>query len=398
MNSNTDPRRTHRGLLLAGIALIALAAILLSSCGGGVGSGGTGSFGSAPVSGLGSVFVGGIEFDDSHATVLDDDGMALTASTPPVRLGMTVDVQGGDVVQGPNGPSASASTIQLARLAVGPVTSSDIAGHTLTVLGQVLQINGSTVFDAAIQGGLAGLRPGDSVSVYALADALGEPVATRIEPASPSAPSRLRGFAANVNTQARRLAIGSAQLDYSAAANTPADLATGRFVHVKISGATPSGVLQVGAFLPATRAPGEATQAVGEGVVAAPIPGVSFRLGALIVDVHGAIISPPGSVLSAGEQVQVQGRLQDGTLVADTVTVTAPEASGKRSYQLVGAPSALDATAQTFVVRGVGVDYGAAQFVNGTVALLAAPNVTVHVQGTLSPDGTRVQARTVVFP
>ena len=96
--------------------------------------------------------------------------------------------------------------------------------------------------------------------------------------------------------------------------------------------------------------------------------------------------------------MQVQGRLQDGTLVADTVTVTPPEASGKRSYQLVGAPSALDATAQTFVVRGVGVDYGAAQFVNGTVALLAAPNVTVHVQGTLSPDGTRVQARTVVFP
>jgi hypothetical protein len=68
------------------------------------------------------------------------------------------------------------------------VTSVDTANSTLTVLGQVLQVNGSTVFDASIRGGLAGLHAGDGVSAYALPDVLGHPVATRIEPASPSEP------------------------------------------------------------------------------------------------------------------------------------------------------------------------------------------------------------------
>ncbi len=395
MNSNTDSQPSYRGLVLAGIAVLAIFAILLSSCGGGVGSGGTGSFSSAPVTGFGSIFAGGIEFDDTQATVLDDDGVAMSA---PVQLGAIAEVQGGDVVQGPNGPSASASTIQLARLAVGPVSSSDVNGHTLTVLGQALQINGSTVFDPAIHGGLSGLRPGDKVSAYALADALGNPLATRIELANSNEPWRLRGFAANVDAQTKRMAIGSAMLDYSAAANTPADLATGQFLHVKISGTAANGVLQVSGFLPSSKAPADAATVVSEGVVAAPIPGASFRLGALNVDTHGATISPVGSVLSAGEHVLVQGQLQGGTLVANSVTVTPPEANGKRSYQLVGTLTAFNATTQTFAVKGVTVIYSAAQFVNGTVASLAAANATVHVQGPLSSDGTQVQAQTVTFP
>lgn len=47
------------------LALLCLA--LLAACGGGVGTGGTGSYGAAPVAGYGSIFVGGIEFDTAHA-------------------------------------------------------------------------------------------------------------------------------------------------------------------------------------------------------------------------------------------------------------------------------------------------------------------------------------------
>ena len=260
--------------------------------------------------------MGGIEFDDSHASVLDDDGATLAAASNPVRLGMTVDVQGGDVSTGANGPIASASAIQWSRLAVGPVTSVDMANGTLTVLGQVLQSNGSTVYDAAIRGGLTGLHAGDAVCAYALADALGRPVATRIELASASEPWRLRGFASSVDAQTRRLVVGSAQLDYGTATNPPADLMAGQFVHLRINGAGVNGVLQVGSFLPSTRAPSDAARVVTEGVVAAPVAGVSFRLGALSVDARTASVSPQGATWAAGEQVQVQGHLQGGSFVA----------------------------------------------------------------------------------
>jgi hypothetical protein len=53
---------------------------------------------------------------------------------------------------------------------------------------------------------------------------------------------------------------------------------------------------------------------------------------------------------------------------------------------------------QTFVVRNVGVDYSAAHFANGSAAMLANPNVSVHLKGSLSVDGTLVQAAQISFP
>ena len=54
-----------------GMALAALAAVLLLRCGG-VGTGGTGGFASSLITGFGSVIVGDVEFDDRTAIVLDD--------------------------------------------------------------------------------------------------------------------------------------------------------------------------------------------------------------------------------------------------------------------------------------------------------------------------------------
>jgi hypothetical protein len=397
------PPRLSRFLAVAGLGLLAAMAMLLASCGGGVGTGGTGSFSGAgsysmaPVSGFGSIFVGGVEFDDARAAILDDDGGALAGGRAAIRLGMVVEVQGGEVTPGPVAPAAVASKVQLARLVVGTVASVDNAAGRLTVLGQALQTNSSTVFDPALQRGLAGLRVGDTVSAHALPDAAGNAVATRIEPADPGETWRLRGFAAAVDAQARRFTVGSATLDYASAANLPPDLASGQFVHVKIARNPSAGVLRVASFVPATTAPGDAASVTTEGVLTAPGNGGLLRIGALNLDVRGATVVPASSVLLPGMQVLVQGRLDGGTLVADTVTVTPSEASERRTYQLVGSLTGLDEAAETFVVRDVTVDYSAARFVNGTVASLSAPEATVHVQGTLSADRTFLQARMVVF-
>ena len=98
----TPTPKTSRARL-ARLLLAALGAFLFG-CGGGVGTGGTGSYGAAPIDGFGSIFVGGIEFDDSAATRLDEDGQPLADGE--LRLGMTVQVEGGPVTAAPARPRA----------------------------------------------------------------------------------------------------------------------------------------------------------------------------------------------------------------------------------------------------------------------------------------------------
>ena len=69
-----------------------LAVLLSCGGGGGVDSGGTGAappatLASGPVTGLGSVTVNGVRFDDSTASVVDQDDMALT--TDQLQVGMS---------------------------------------------------------------------------------------------------------------------------------------------------------------------------------------------------------------------------------------------------------------------------------------------------------------------
>ena len=387
--------------LAAGLLLAWFAASLLTSCGGGVGTGGTGSFGSAPVSGFGSILVGGIEFDDSQAIVVDDDGVDLPADHASLRLGTMTEVEGGEVTDGLAGPTAVAATVHLARLVVGPVTAVDVNGRTLNVLGQTLQVNGSTALDASMRTGLAGLHVGDVVAAHALADAAGRPVATRIEPATSGEAWRIRGFVAGLNPATRRFSVGAATLDFSTAANVPTGLADGQYVHVKLANVTNVAIgsaLTVSRFLQASSTPIEAARVVIEGLVVALSSDGNFRIGALTVDGSVAAVLPAPAALVAGAQAQVEGRLQANTLVASKVTLLTPQQADQRTYRLAGTVSALNSAAQTFVLRNVGIDYSAARFVNGTAGTLAVPGGFVHVQGRLSADGTRVQANQIVFP
>ena len=84
-----EPTRRHALLALLGTAL-------LPACGGGtdvagVSSGGTGSFTSGTITGLGSVIVNGIRYDDSTASVTIG-GVSSAASA--LQLGMVVRIQG----------------------------------------------------------------------------------------------------------------------------------------------------------------------------------------------------------------------------------------------------------------------------------------------------------------
>ena len=68
-----------------------LAALTIAACGGGsdsaaVGSGGTGSFSVGTITGFGSVFVNGQRYDDSSASVSDEDGPRSRTDDGALRI------------------------------------------------------------------------------------------------------------------------------------------------------------------------------------------------------------------------------------------------------------------------------------------------------------------------
>ena len=84
----------RKGLLLTLLS----SAMVIAGCGGGsdsasnlpVGGGGTGSLSVGPISGIGSIILNGVRYDDSLARVLNDDGELRNRNE--LKLGMIVRV------------------------------------------------------------------------------------------------------------------------------------------------------------------------------------------------------------------------------------------------------------------------------------------------------------------
>src|SRR5262245_47627784 len=134
-----------RRLRCAAAALL----LALSACGG-VETGGTGptasSYVEGPVTGFGSVIVGGIRFDDSNARIEDSDGAMRDRGE--LRLGMRVEVEAGTIATAGDGArSATATRVRIAPGLLGPVATLDAAGSTFGVLGQTVRVGSFTVVD-----------------------------------------------------------------------------------------------------------------------------------------------------------------------------------------------------------------------------------------------------------
>jgi hypothetical protein len=119
-----------------GSAMVMFAAAVMAGCGGSVGVGGTGAYASGPVDGFGSIFVGGIEFDDASAAVFDDDGAPSTRAA--LRLGMGTEVDSGAIGGTADAPTATATSIHVVAEVVGLAHAIDVPNGTLTVFEQTV--------------------------------------------------------------------------------------------------------------------------------------------------------------------------------------------------------------------------------------------------------------------
>ena len=396
--------RIRQAALLAALAATAV----VTACGGGgsADAGATGASSITPtaftqgtITGFGSIVVNGVRFDESAASVSDDAGNPSTAQA--LRLGMRVEVDHADVDA--RASTARAAAVRYGSLVLGPVASVDAAGNSLTVLGQVVDISRSTVFSETLAAGLSALAVGAVIEVHGLADAAtGHITATRVEAAGSATRYKLRGTLAGLNTSAKTFNIGAAAISYATLASTavPSSLADGVALRVELA-TVQSGGFWVASALGVKGPRGEHGNGLGghvRGKITAFTSSSSFTLDGVVVDASGASFPDGSSGLALGVEVEVDGTVSKGVLVANKVSIESRhQGDDSHQWQLFGAITALDSAARTFVVRGVSVTYGAATtYVDGSLADLAVGR-KVHVKGSVGSTRSQVQAAVVSF-
>lgn len=224
---------------LAGLLATGLVASLVACGGGGgssagVGTGGTGSFAVGSISGLGSIIVNGVRYDDSSASVEDDDGTA--GSTSSLSIGQVVEVHGSVNSDGVSGKATRVTYYSELR---GPVTEIDTGAGTLKVFGQVVKVTPTTVFLGASD--LAGLAVGNVVEVYGLPDASGVITATRINReantiSAYSSDFRMRGVISGLSGTApnQQFMIGTVTVNLNSSTDVRGTIADGAFAKVRL--------------------------------------------------------------------------------------------------------------------------------------------------------------------
>jgi hypothetical protein len=386
-------------------ALAACLLLMLGACGGGVETGGTGPTGSAyvegPITGFGSIVVGGIRFDERRATVSDADDRPFDRAN--LRLGMVVEVQSdrpGD--DGSGGRSATATRVRLGGSLVGPLEAITPGGTFIRVLGQVVRVPTATVFEG-VPGGLTGLMVGDVLEVHGFPSpdiALSDLVATRVERRT-SAPAqfRVRGIARDVNITGTppTLRVGTATFDLGAS-GVPAGLTNGMVVRLTTGTTLVSGRWPVIAAAVESRRLDDRDEAEVEGLVTAFSSATSFSVNGVPVNASSAAF--PDGPVSLGARVEVEGRVANGVLVATEVELRSDDEVFNDGIDLRGTLSGLNRTARTFVLRGVTIFYGTVplpEYVSPATEAALADGLCARVRGRLDADRTRALATRIEF-
>ena len=396
-------RLSHwRTALAAGVTLAATA--VLVACGGGGGDttpttatpAAATSDSQGAITGFGSVFVGGVRFDDSTAAVADEDGNSRSSSD--LTLGMMVEVDGGNIDRA--AATALAVRIRWGSEIVGPVGTVDTAASTVRVLGQTVLVTTSTVFDSTLAGGLSALSAGAVIEVHGILDpANGRVVATRIEPRAGALAFKLRGVIAALNTTAKTFTINGQLISYAGlpSGNVPPGLTNGQVVRVLLQTTQVGGVWVATGLRGGLRLPEARQEAHVEGVITVFTSATNFEISGLRVDAATASFPDGTAGVVLGARVEVEGSVTNGVLVATKVEIEARRTPEQRPLELRGELGNLNTTAKTFALRGLTVWYGGTvEYQGGTEATLANGR-RVEIKGVLSSDRTRLEARRIEF-
>ena len=212
-------RKTDQNVLAA-IALF----LLLVSCGpspqagGGIGgTGNTASVTSGPITGFGSVFVSGYEYDTGHTSMTVD---GKSGSQSDLKKGMVVLVNATLTHNYGTSepPQRTANRLVYEDTVEGVVQSVAQDGSNLVVLGQTVSITSSTILDATAtipgQNALKLLPGRDLVEVSGFVTGNGTIVGTLIDLKTGVPDYEVKGYIMNHHSDQTTFEIGSLTVDY----------------------------------------------------------------------------------------------------------------------------------------------------------------------------------------
>jgi len=387
MNHDNTPRLSRRQTLLA---LVGTA--LLPACGGGgdfagLSSGGTGAFTSGVITGLGSIIVNGIRYDDRQARVTFN---GVPGSTNDLQLGMVVRVSGPSVTpaSGP-GTLATATATDIVSKAEwkGQVGSVNLAASTFTLFGLTVHVRPNTVF---AYGPFDASLAGRHVEVYGFIDVQNGILslqATRVEVES-RAPAAyiLTGIVSDLGATTFRL--GTVTIDHASAIK-PLTLRNGDLVEVMLRTTPNPGNIWVATVVDIENFHASLNQQEVdiEGTITSFTDANRFSVSGIPVDASGAIIRPAPGSLALGVRVEVEGVVRDGVVIASEVELD--DEDDDDYFEFYGAVSELNTIDRTFVVRGTRVRYdvGTTTFEPADALQRLVNGLRVEVRAVLDANG-----------
>jgi len=328
----------------------AIAVVLgLSACGGG-GSGSTSDATSAStatvgtITGFGSVFVNGVEYETTGTSITID---GVPASESDLAVGMVAELDGSA-----SGSTGVAVSINVADELEGVVQSNSIPSGgtigTMVIMGQTVTIDANTLFESKVATipAIDQVSGGNIVEVNGYSDGNGNVIATRVEVKAVDMSSygdsiEVKGVISNLDTVAQTFDLGGLTVDYSGAILDSIVLADGLYVEVK------SNTAPGGSTLTASRIEmeddGKKGQQGNEGEemeikgIIASVSGNDFRLmdGTNVITDSGTKSDDDGSInLVVGAMVEVEGRFNAaGDLVAQKISMEDNDASSQSEYR-----------------------------------------------------------------
>ncbi|KHF26685.1 DUF5666 domain-containing protein [Solemya velum gill symbiont] len=293
----------------------------LSSCGGGgtIASGGSGGTGisTGSIGGFGSIFVNGIEFDISGATLFRD-GIQIFNDND-FELGEVVTIEGSiDSASG----TGVATSVTYDEILVGPVTTAQGADpdvQPIEVLGQTIRILPSTVLSADI----ATMTQGVFVEISGYYNADQEIVATSIKVVGATTiEAKLFVDGVDLTTSpdefdSNDLTVLLADLSHV----TPADMVQVTAASNALAGTT---LTASSVTVIVSSSPAQGTEIELEGIITSFISPSHFFVNGVEVTTDGGTIieNPAGIPIALNVRVEVEGVINSsGVLPADVLEV-----------------------------------------------------------------------------
>lgn len=309
------------------LGLMCLASVLLfllSSCGGGGNSsnGGNSKTSTGVITGFGSVFVNGVEYetDDANVSIDDED-----STEGELEIGQVVTIVG---TVNPDGTTGTALVIKVEKMIRGIIDSIDSVNEKMVVMGQTVIIDELTSFKDKE---FADFVVGNFVDISGYLNSNGEVIATQIKYRNLDASGnndklRLRGRVSNLDATLSTFKIGDLVINYADAQlkKMPNEgLSNGLLVSIKSRDGLVEGVLLASEVKADRKHMGDdGDEAEIKGLITEFTDANNFKVNDVAVQTNSSTQYKNGSAssLALNVKLKVEGEVdENGVLIASEV-------------------------------------------------------------------------------